>query len=1468
MLATVILLAAALIFSLQFKPVQTYVAKKAAKYLSDELKTTVAVGSLYIKPFKSIVLEGFYIEDLEKDTLIYSPKFTIDISTFSIAERKIAINLAQMDDGKFYLKQYKDSGTNLQFIINYFNTGTTKIKKKTSKAYDVTLQKIVLNNIALKYKNYNTDTVIKGINFNDLDLQNLNAAITGLDTKKHLVSAEFKNVSFKEKSGFYLKNLNTKATIDTNQMEFKNLLLETSQSKISDYLLFKYDSFAVFGQFLNKVYVKAKLSNSKIASRDIAYFVPALQKMKLDLKLDGNLSGYVSNLKARTLSLRVGKATYVKGDFNIKGLPNFNRTLLDLNFTQVSTNKKDIDYIISLITGKKKTITPPILQKFGTVNFKGRFTGFTNNFIAYGEFKTALGRLVTDLQMKIPGQGNPSYSGLIKAYDFNLGEVLNQKTLGRTTLSANIAGSGFDLKKLRENIKGDITYIDFKGYRYSNVNVNGNFINNFFDGKISIDDKNVKLEFEGGVNLNPQLPIFNFNAVIRQANLHALNLIKDTIQIDADFKTNFTGNNLENIQGNFDIRSIKLINAEHSFEIDSLALSAIGIGKNRELKISSDIMDASIKGEYDLKTLPAYFKSVAKTYIPSLDIENIKPGQQNFQFALNLKYFEPISLLFIPKLKIPEGASFTGLFDSEKNIANLNGFVRLITYDKIKVNNLIFDQTTSPIALSVFITSDRIDITDSLYIQNINVANILKNDSLTLNVKLSDKNAINQLDLNGLVEFKNMADSSARLSLLPSDVIINREIWRIQDKVSFGIEKGRTVVKDFELFRENQLLTVNGIISNNPEDKLIVGFNKFRLTTFNSLTKPLGINLRGELNGSANVSSITQSPSVEAALTIDTLNFNDIPIGDLNLSANLDNRTKLINVKMNIVNEQVKTLDVQGTYNANSENENLDMDVKMTDNQVIIFQPFLRKLVSNLKGLVSANLKVTGKLTNPRINGDLELKNAGLTVNYLKTPYLISDKVGVENSVINISNLVLKDLRNNQAIANGTVDLRNPSTPIVNITVAAKNFMALNTTSKDNPLYYGVAYGTGVFRFNGPTNNMRINIDASTNEGTVFNIPLNSSEIVGETDFITFVAKDSALTVKKTSSFNGLVMNFDLRVDEDTEVNLFTDLGKLTGRGNAGLDMRITSLGDFEMYGDYLISNGKFEFTAQDVINKIFDISQGGSIRWTGNPTEAAINLTAVYGVRTSLKPLYLAAGRPGNDQRVLVEAVMNLNGSLLTPSIDFGINFPADTYIKDELQSYFSDINNTNQQALSLIVRRSFSEGTGGKLDDLATSTVLSAGYEFFFNQLNTVLTQSLNLNFVDLNIRSLNEASASFRLFDGRLVVTGGVTDRRTGELQDFSVIGSSVARDVEALYLLQRDGSLILRASQKLNNRNFLSLTSNDEYVNAVGLVYRQEFDNLNEFLKALISRNRKQERRKAGVEKLPLAKAIKPKETEEK
>lgn len=1455
---------AALIISLQFKSVQTYFAKKAAKYLSEELQTRIEVGSLYIKPFKSLVLDSLYIEDREKDTLLFSPKLTVDLNILSLRLRRVSVNTIRMDDGKFYLRQYKDSATNLDFIINYFDTGTPTPAVKPRKPYNVTIDKIVLNKIGFRYKNDNNTDPVRGINFNDIDLYNLSTIILDLDTKTHLARAGIRNLTFREKSGFYLKNLTADATIDTTQMEFRNFLLETPQTRLTDYFLMKYDTFRDFNDFTSKIYMNAHFANARINSSDISYFAPDLRDSKIDLLVSGNATGYVNDLKARQFSVRSGQATYLKGDFTIKGLPDINTTMMDLDFGQVSTNKKDLEMIISRATGSTAAFIPPIADKFGNVSFKGRFTGFTNDFIAYGEIKTRLGRVVTDINMKLNSKGDPVYQGNVEAYDFNLGDLLDERDLGRTSFTADINGRGFKLNSLRESLRASIRYFDFRDYRYNNIRVDGNFADNLFKGNIKVDDKNVNLAFDGDINLNPKLPVFNFSAIVRGANLHALNFTEDTLTVDADLRTNFTGSNLTNIEGSVDIDSIRLTNPESSFVVDSVKLAARGTGSDRELNISSDILDASIRGEYDLNTLPSYFKSVANTYIPSLKLNFVEPGTQNFEFNLNIKYFEPLGAIFFPELKIPEQASFNGTFVSSENRANLNGFIKLVQFNNIRVNNLIIDESTSTDAMNIFITSDRIDITDSLYIKNVNIANILKNDSLSLNIKLSDKDATNQLDLNSLVEFTETGDEKIRLSILPSDVIINREIWKIQEKVSFSFDEGRmpgenfnlfrrTRITGFELFRDDQMLTINGIISKDPADELLIGFNHFKLTTFNSLTKPLGIVLSGELNGNAKFAGIEDTPNIEAALKIDTLRYNNIAIGDLSLTAGLDNATKLINVKMDIENQGNRTLDITGTYNASDDQNSLDMDVMMRDNEIILFQPFLKNLVSNLNGKVSANLKVSGKLTNPQINGRLELKDAAMTVNYLKTPYRITDEVEVENSLIKLSNLKLRDIKNNEAIANGTVDMANPNNPEIHIDIVATNFMALNTTSKDNPLYYGVAYSTGVFSFNGPTNNMSIQIDAKTEAGTVFNIPLNSSATVGSTDFITFVAKDSSLNKPRETSFNGLTMNFQLEVDEASEVNIFTELGRLSGRGKAKyLTLNITSLGDFEMYGDYLISSGKFEFTAQDFINKIFKISEGGSIRWTGNPTEAAINLKALYEVRASLRPLYIAAGRPPQEQRVPVEAVMNLSGPLMTPVISFDLNFPSDAYIKDELQSYLSDVNNTNQQALSLIVRRSFAEGSNSDLKGIAASTFISAGTELVFNQLNTIITQSLNLNTVDFNIRSLNDASATFRLLNDRLVLTGGITDRtyREDSFADFNLLGnSSVARDVEALYLIRKDGSLVIRASNKLNNRNpFLNMNSAGEYVSALGLVYRKDFDNFAELLGYMIGRNREEERKK--------------------
>ena len=1430
---------------------QTYVAKKAAAYLSKELNTTISLSGIYIKPFKSIVIEDLLVLDQQKDTILNTPKFLVNINQFSLKQRIIAINTVQINNGTFFLKSYKDRSTNLDFIIDYFDSGPTPVVKKKKKPFQISFDRIILNNINFKYKNFRVaDTLMRGINFDDVALTNLNGIFEKFNTKDHILQTNIKDLTFKEKSGFYLKNLTAFTTIDTNSIELKKMMLVTNRTRLSDYFQMRFKSYDDFNDYINKVRMKANFVDSHISSHDVGYFTSDLDHMSLDIDVDGQITGLVNNLKAKSLSVKAGKATYIKGDFMLKGLPYLKETFMDLKIDMAGTNKTDLNEIIADITGKKGISVPKIVDKFGNINFNGSFTGFKNDFIAYGEFKTKLGRLVSDVNMKIDKKGIPSYTGSVKTFDFNLGDLINEKMLGRITASLNIKGRGTEINSLSEKLNGEINYIDFNNYRYRNVKIDGTFDKKYFDGSLKINDKNVQLVFDGGVNLNPKLPVFNFKATIKNAKLRALKLYKDSLKIDAVFSTNFSGSNLNNIQGNLRLQEIKLDNVKGIYHIDSVELQASGVGKERSLTVKSDILDASIKGQYDLNTIPSYYKTLAKKYIPSLKADIVKFNDQIFQFNLTIKRFEPIAELLVPGLEIEDQAIFVGNFDSPNNTATLNGFIKKLKYKGIVVNNIIIDENTSTNQLQAIITSDRVDLNDSLYIKNVNISNILRNDSLSLNVKLSNEDDVNQLDLNGFVEFAN--DTTARVSILPSILKVNNEDWKIQEKVRINFHDGKTEINNFDLNNGRQFLTLDGILSSDPNDLLLVGFKDFSLTTLNPFVKTLGLKISGNVNGETTLSNILKSPEIHDNIKIDSLVFNDTYIGTLTDTSSYDRSKNIANIFTNIISGDRETLRASG--NLDLEKKEIDLDVKLDQTELIVLEPFVKQLVSNLKGNVSADLTVKGPFEKPAIKGSVSLDKAAMTINYLKTRYTISDEVSVDNSVIEVSDLKLQDVDGNEAIANGTVDLNDINNPTLDVDIYATKFMALNTTEKDNSLYFGQAYATGTFKFKGPTNKLFIGIDAKTEKGTVFNLPLNSSETVSSKDFITFVSKDTANFVKKQTSFDGLTMSLKLDVDANSTANIFTSLGNLSGRGNSkNLALNINSLGDFEMSGDYIIESGSFDFTAQEVINKKFNIRQGGTIRWTGNPTTAQINLKAIYSLRASLTDLYAAANRESSNsnERVLTEVEMGLTGLLLKPDIKLDVFFPSNPAIKEEMQSYFNDDNNRNLQALSLIIRRSFAPGSGKEdLGKQLTSGVASTATELLFNQFNNVLS-SLNLDFVDINIRSLSEANASFRFFEDRIVLNAGIVDRRsTSDLSPIGFSSNNVGGEVEVLALIKKDGTLVGKLANKPPTQQSIFNTGINQNTNvtSVGLIYTQQFDSFREFVQKISGKIRRDEKKK--------------------
>jgi hypothetical protein len=210
----------------------------------------------------------------------------------------------------------------------------------------------------------------------------------------------------------------------------------------------------------------------------------------------------------------------------------------------------------------------------------------------------------------------------------------------------------------------------------------------------------------------------------------------------------------------------------------------------------------------------------------------------------------------------------------------------------------------------------------------------------------------------------------------------------------------------------------------------------------------------------------------------------------------------------------------------------------------------------------------------------------------------------------------------------------------------------------------------------------------------------------------------------------------------------------------------------------------------------------------------------------------------------------------LLQPNIDFDFNFPTDPTIKDNIGTYLNDYNNRTQQALSIIATRRFTPGgNAGALGQQTLNTAGEAVSEFAFNKLNTLISQSNTIKSLDLNIRSLNDASASLRLFNERILLSGTLysTTATSNDLFNnntslFNSNFNNLSKDFSAQYLITKNGNLTARYSYRLLNGTVLNTIDQQltaQYVNGLGLVYQRDFDTFGEFLRNIFGRSKKKQ-----------------------
>jgi hypothetical protein len=1436
--------------------IQNYLAQRAATFLSGELKTQVSIKKLYISPFLDLTAEEVLINDRHNNKMFYTKSILLDFDDVSFTDHHVFFKKAIILDPYISIVKYKNEDKlNFQFISDYFSSKDT-VKSKTKSAWQYNITGLKLMNAHLIYDLQDKDSVDYGLDFNHINLSELYTNINNINVNGDTIYVDITNLSFLEKSGFNVRAMKSLLTYTPKSLSFKNTSIKTPDSEILFDFNLKYDNFTEgINDFFNKVETQIVFTQSRLSTKDLSYFVHDLKGMNLQLDISADFKGKFSNLKGKNIKIKYGYHTLFQGSLALTGLPNVNETFLNADIKEFYTCKRDIESIrLPDNSGGRFLSFPDELLKLGNIRYSGKFTGFFNDFVSYGNIYSDIGIVTTDIRIKSNGEDKViSYKGKIGADNFDLGKLLSQDSIiGKISLQATVAGSGFDFKTANLTMDGVIKSIELNHYNYQNIDIDGKFGNETFNGNIEIDDRNIGMSFAGLIDLSAEIPRFHLTCNLRNVDFNELNLLKkDTLtDFSSNIEMNFKGNKFDNFYGNIGITNTSFRKSGKKYSFDYLNLSNYTDNKGIKVnKIDANFISGEVSGIKSFKSLQNSFLAFLNIYTPALKFsfnDSIMDTMvQKISYTFTIKKADSILNILMPSFKIAENSKFYGLYNTETQSLTLYGSSEYIEYNKIRFNNWVINGKSENKDFKLSTSCDKLILRDTIFVDNFVFATKtrMNNVSYSIEWKNNSETIKNSADISGSCDLSFFP--KIELQLNKSDIVIRDSLLTISGGNKITLDSTSLKISNFVFGNTNQLITINGTISDIATDKLNISFKNFNLSNLDVFTVSQQLDFDGILNGKAILADLNYSPNLQTDILITNLAFNKDFIGDAVIQSSWDNlqQALMINAEVGYSanSNTASPIVIKGRYYPNRVNENLDFIIDISKFKLDPLGKFLSSFASEITGYASGNIELKGSSSKPELSGTITFDPAKLKIDYLNTVYSFANDVTFDNSSISFEDVELKDEKGKTAKLNGKIYHQNFKDWSLSLSIMSKNFFCMNTNIVQNSSFYGKAYITGLTKIYGTTENINIDVVAKTEKGTQIYIPITNSSEISNYPFISFVSNNLAIVDKKDEvDLSGIKLNFDLEVTPDAEVQIIFDsksgdILKATGTGN--LKLEITTLGDFNMYGEYLIEKGDYLFTVKNIINKRFDIVKGGSIKWNGDPYDASINLSPVYKLRTSLYDLYTKSNPNIQDpdtskKRVPVECIINMTDNLFNPTITFDIDFPG---LNDNSRQEYKAVvkPEINNQFLSLLIMNKFispsQENTSGSNNVIGSTTS-----ELLSNQLSNWLSQISNDFDLGVNYRAGNEmnkdeleVALSTQLFNDRVIIDGNVG---TGGNNQSS---SSIVGDVNIEYKITDDGRFRIKAFNRSNEIDLLS--PNSPYTQGAGVFYRKEFNTFKEIFR---------------------------------
>ena len=1421
-------------------------------------------------PLPSIAVDNFTLTNVYADYQSHGDRIAaeVDIKDLFAAIPKIDLANNDFEVETFRLKNSSiilrtETETN---VVTQKVVEVTQDIKKDIQAFEwpelrLAIGSVDFENNKFSYFVASAEANAASFNPNAIVLNDLNLQANSIYLKDKKAELHIKSSTFKEISGFDLKELSLNFNADDTTLKITDLQAALNNNSLTADLRLDYPKLSALVASPEKSKIDLNIPAFQVSLKDLFLIQPELKKNPYLITLSQHLltgntkaKGYLSDINIDHMKANWAN-THISANGRLQNITDPNHLKFNIpNFSAI-TKRSDI---IQFVNEKELGVSLP-----EDVKLAGNLKGRLDDVYAHATLTTTQGIAAIDGHFK--NGKTLEFDADLSIDGYKLNELLQNEQLGSLSVHVKANGKGKNINDLDAKVEATISEFKYNNYDIKDLKLVGDIKNG--RGKVVSEykDYNLDLDLYATVVLDSIAPEATVELNIKGADLKALGLmdreVKTAMKIYADFKGNST---------NYDIATIVndgvMVYDNKTYLTGDLNALAHVTKDTTSVSIKNKLVDVLLQSNTD----PQTFSKSVKRHIFSYFYHDEKVPDSitnpvNLKFRGKIIQAPILNEVFLVNVRDLDTVKIDVDFNEIERKLKANITAPHINYSGYELDSLAFAMETDKDKFIFDLGFNRIKA-GPFDIQKTKLTGDQSNNELALAFIAYHKNEI----LTQITSKITGDRKQLRFHVNPEDFILNKAPWNTPENNEILISDKKMVFNDFVFSRKDQSFEITDKLPAMSAEHMAVHFQNFKLSEFLNYLNPDKELATGNLNGDLILEDPFINTGIIADLDMSSLSLMQVDLGNLSIDGkSLGNNSYDFNVAMN--GGEID-LDLKGDYVAIPGGAKLDLKLDINQFNMKALTGFSQGEITETDGSFSGNFKLNGTLEEPTYDGHLNFKDADFKIRMFNAAFTLADEtVNIDNVGLSMDNFTVRDENQNTLIVSGKIGQKSFINPTFDLKITADNFQVLNATKEDNNFLYGKVNFDADAQITGDLQIPKIDIKATVGSDTDVTYVLHSAAVnIEERDgvviFVNREDPDAILTrtVEKSATITGFDMSALLKIGKEAAVTIVIDEStgdnfKVSGEGDLNFNMKPN--GNMSLAGVYEVESGHYELNLYNIVNRKFNLVSGSRVTWSGDPFDAKLDVKALYEVKTSASALMapttsgLDNATKGKYRQVLPFFVyLNIDGQLMAPKIAFSLDMPKDEQgaiggqVYGRVQQLNQQEDELNRQVFSLLVLNRFypdpgSDGSTGGVASIARDNLNDA----VSDQLNMFSDKLLGDSGLELNFglesftdyqgsapqdRTQLDIAAQKKLFNDRLIVSVG----SEVDVQGSSPTGEEtpIIGNVSIEYLITENGRYRLKGFHRNEYENVID---GQTVVSGIALIFTQEFNKFNELWDAL-------------------------------